>query len=56
MTARSRSLRRLAESIIIETKNQRKPVLPIFAPEEIYGNIELPEVPEDETVHVKYLR
>lgn len=49
-------LRRLAESIIIETKNQQKPVLPIFAPEDIYGNAELAEVPEDETVQVKDLR
>lgn len=30
-------LKRLAESIIIETKNNRQPVLPLFAPEDIYG-------------------
>ena len=31
-------LKKLAQKIIVEMKNQRSPVLPIFAPEEFYGN------------------
>lgn len=30
-------LKKLAQKIIVEMKNQRSPVLPIFAPEDIYG-------------------
>lgn len=47
-------LKRLAESIIIEMKNNRQPVLPMFSPEEIY-NSNCKEC-SDETVKVKNLR
>ena len=31
-------LKKLAQKIIVEMKNQRSPVLPIFSPEDIYGS------------------
>lgn len=47
-------LKRLAESIIIEMKNRRQPVLPIFSPEDIYGNE--PKKRADDTVSMSNLR
>jgi len=49
-------MKQLAESIIIETKNTRQPVLPFFAPEDIYGkNTSKLYAPQD-TVLVSDLR
>jgi transposase len=52
-------LKRLAESIIVEMRNNRQPVLPLFSPEEIYGvggtQAKGESVPED-TVKVGNLR
>jgi len=48
-------LKRLAESIIIEIKNSRNPVLPIIKPEQIYGRKKPPHEVDD-TVKIKDLR
>lgn len=47
-------LKRLAESIIVEMKNNRQPVLPVFSPEEIYSSNR--KECGNETVKVKNLR
>lgn len=52
-------LRKLAESIIIEMKNERQPVLPLFSPEDVYGGPHSRKTEGDElpdTVKVKNLR
>lgn len=48
-------LRRLGESIIVETENSRHPVLPLFSPESIYGQKKVKKETED-IVKVKNLR
>lgn len=48
-------LRKLAQKIIVEMKNQRSPVLPIFSPEDIYGNSVSPK-PIDDKVDISGLR
>ncbi len=40
-------LKKLAQKIIVEMKNQRNPVLPIFAPEDIYGDNSLAKAIDD---------
>jgi transposase len=40
-------LKRLAQKIIVEMKNQRSPVLPCFSPEDIYGAKVCPQVIDD---------
>lgn len=40
-------LKKLAQKIIVEMKNQRSPVLPIFAPEDIYGDYSRAETIDD---------
>lgn len=48
-------LKRLAETIIIEMKNAREPVLPCFSPEDIYGKKASPAI-SDEKVDIRGLR
>jgi transposase len=48
-------LKKLAESIIVEMENKRQPVLPLFAPEDIYGRKPATSTIEDE-VKIKNLR
>jgi len=40
-------LKRLAQKIIVEMKNQRSPVLPCFSPDDIYGAKVCPQVIDD---------
>jgi hypothetical protein len=47
-------LKRLAQKIIVEMKNQRSPVLPCFSPEDIYGKA-CPRVSDDK-VDIRGLR
>jgi len=47
--------KRLAESMIVELSQQRQPVLPIFAPEDIYCRAHYAQECEDE-VQIKHLR
>ena len=49
------TLKKLAYSIIAEAKNRRQPVLPLFAPEDIYGHKRVRKETEDK-VKVKNLR
>ncbi len=44
-------LRKLAQKIIVEMKNQRSPVLPIFSPEDRYGSRPCTEAIDD-TVNI----
>jgi len=46
-------LKRLAESIIVSTQNEKQPVLPLFAPEDIYG---IKKNPVQDKVRIKDLR
>ena len=48
-------LRKLAQKIIVEMKNQRSPVLPIFSPEDIYGSRPCNEAMDDK-VNIAGLR
>lgn len=48
-------LRKLGESIIVETENNRQPVLPLLSPEYIYGGKKAKKETDD-TVKVKDLR
>ena len=48
-------LKQLAQSIIVEIKNEKQPVLPLFAPEDIYCS-QKPKAPTDDTVAIKELR
>lgn len=48
-------LKALAESIIVEMQNTRQPVLPLFAPEDVYGSLGKAAEPDD-TVKVGNLR
>ena len=47
-------LKRLAQKIIVEMKNQRSPVLPCFSPEDIYGKACPPVI--DDKVNIAGLR
>ncbi len=48
-------LKKLAESIIVEMKNERQPVLPLFDPEDIYG-AKKEEAPIEDKVRISDLR
>ena len=48
-------LKKLAQKIIVEMKNQRSPVLPIFSPEDIYGSRPCNEAIDDK-VNIAGLR